>query len=219
MSSVPFETVYNAEMTCDGCTSSIESKLKALPGVDSVVCDLSNKTVSVTGTLPPSQILDKLSDRNPILRGTGESNAAAVAILENFESNEDLRVKGLCRFVGLPNGTTFVDLKMSDIPKGEYQAGVHQSGDVSKGVQSTGQEYRSLGLLKCQDNGDCTLYKSFQLNLYDLIGRSLVVQNSSTSFCGVIARSAGAWENAKKVCSCTGKTVWDEAKDAHDRGI
>eukprot|EP00842_Homolaphlyctis_polyrhiza_P005466 jgi/Hompol1/5920/HPOL_000311-RA len=30
-------------------------------------------------------------------------------------------------------------------------------------------------------------------------------------FAGVIARSAGAFENTKKVCSCSGKTLWEEA--------
>ncbi|CAJ0826137.1 20122_t:CDS:2 [Entrophospora sp. SA101] len=29
---------------------------------------------------------------------------------------------------------------------------------------------------------------------------------------GIIARSAGAFENTKKVCSCSGKTLWEEAR-------
>ena len=29
---------------------------------------------------------------------------------------------------------------------------------------------------------------------------------------GIIARSAGAFENMKKVCSCSGKTLWEEAR-------
>ncbi len=28
--------------------------------------------------------------------------------------------------------------------------------------------------------------------------------------CGVIARSAGLFENMKKICSCSGKTLWEE---------
>ena len=31
---------------------------------------------------------------------------------------------------------------------------------------------------------------------------------------GVIARSAGAWTNDKTVCSCSGKTQWQEAAAA-----
>lgn len=28
--------------------------------------------------------------------------------------------------------------------------------------------------------------------------------------CGIIARSAGIMENTKKICSCTGATLWEE---------
>ena len=36
---------------------------------------------------------------------------------------------------------------------------------------------------------------------------------------GVIARSAGAWENDKTVCSCSGKTVWEERGEQKERGM
>lgn len=29
--------------------------------------------------------------------------------------------------------------------------------------------------------------------------------------CGIIARSAGLFQNTKKVCTCDGVTIWDEA--------
>ena len=28
--------------------------------------------------------------------------------------------------------------------------------------------------------------------------------------CGIIARSAGIFENAKRICACDGVTLWDE---------
>lgn len=31
---------------------------------------------------------------------------------------------------------------------------------------------------------------------------------------GVIARSAGTWSNDKSVCTCSGKTVWEEARES-----
>lgn len=223
MVETPFETVYNAEMTCEACVKDIGVKLEALPGVVSVMCDLDTKTVAVMGTTPPSQILTTLQPRKPILRGTGGSNSAAVAILEDFESNADLRVRGLTRFVGLPNGKTFVDITMTGVPDGDYEACINTGGDVSQGVGSTGGVWKAIGALKCL-NGDCQLYKTFQLQLSEIIGRSMVVTSSDAgasgaSFCGVIARSAGAWENSKYVCSCTGKTIWDERVDAISRGI
>lgn len=36
---------------------------------------------------------------------------------------------------------------------------------------------------------------------------------------GVVARSAGVWENEKVVCSCSGKTVWEERKEMVEKGM
>jgi len=71
------------------------------------------------------------------------------------------------------------------------------------------------------------------LNVGDIIGRSLVVKEGvddlgrGTSLdsktdgaagkgiaCGIIARSAGLFDNPKKICACDGKTLWDERGDA-----
>ena len=40
----------------------------------------------------------------------------------------------------------------------------------------------------------------------------LIFYFSPRIMCGVIARSAGLFENTKKVCTCDGVTIWDEAK-------
>ena len=71
------------------------------------------------------------------------------------------------------------------------------------------------------------------LNVGDIIGRSLVIKESADDFgrgsspdsktdgaagkgiaCGIIARSAGLFDNPKKICACDGKTLWDERGDA-----
>ncbi|XP_034019889.1 copper chaperone for superoxide dismutase [Thalassophryne amazonica] len=68
-----------------------------------------------------------------------------------------------------------------------------------------------------------------QLKVWDVIGRSLVVDageddlgrgrhflskqtgNSGQRLaCGIIARSAGLFENQKKICACDGVTLWEE---------
>ena len=36
---------------------------------------------------------------------------------------------------------------------------------------------------------------------------------------GVVARSAGVWENEKVVCGCSGKTVWEEREEMLGRGM
>jgi copper chaperone for superoxide dismutase len=36
---------------------------------------------------------------------------------------------------------------------------------------------------------------------------------------GVIARSAGVWDNDKMVCSCSGKNVWQERQEQVVKGM
>ena len=42
---------------------------------------------------------------------------------------------------------------------------------------------------------------------------------SASAIIGVIARSAGVWENDKTVCSCSGKTIWQERKEQQEKGV
>ena len=70
------------------------------------------------------------------------------------------------------------------------------------------------------------------LNVGDIIGRSLVIKEGADDLgrggtpesktdgaagkgiaCGIIARSAGLFDNPKKICACDGKTLWDERGD------
>jgi len=63
---------------------------------------------------------------------------------------------------------------------------------------------------------------SEHLKVWDIIRRSIVVhslthsqsssQPGSRVMCGIIARSAGLFQNTKKVCTCDGVTIWDEAE-------
>ena len=34
--------------------------------------------------------------------------------------------------------------------------------------------------------------------------------------CGIIARSAGLFQNKKTVCTCSGKTIWEERMEARE---
>lgn len=67
------------------------------------------------------------------------------------------------------------------------------------------------------------------LQVWDVIGRSLVVDSGEDDLgrgshplskvtgnsgerlaCGIIARSAGLFENTKRICACDGVTLWEE---------
>ena len=51
--------------------------------------------------------------------------------------------------------------------------------------------------------------------MWDVIGRSVVVHSAAVRggaiMCGIIARSSGLFQNNKKVCTCDGTTIWEEA--------
>ena len=64
------------------------------------------------------------------------------------------------------------------------------------------------------------------LRVWELVGRSFMITSDPLhrpgkgyEICGVLARSAGVWENDKQVCACSGKSVWQERKDALDKNI
>ncbi|MCJ1320500.1 hypothetical protein MMC15_005840 [Xylographa vitiligo] len=67
--------------------------------------------------------------------------------------------------------------------------------------------------------------------VWEVVGRGMVVAPEGVEVegegggegggvvVGVIARSAGVWENGKTVCSCSGKTVWEERGEQVARGM
>jgi copper chaperone for superoxide dismutase len=66
------------------------------------------------------------------------------------------------------------------------------------------------------------------VGIWEMIGRSMVVsknkegpfrKDDADTLVGVIARSAGVWENDKTVCSCSGKSVWQERQEQVAQGM
>ncbi|VDI51962.1 copper chaperone for superoxide dismutase [Mytilus galloprovincialis] len=63
-----------------------------------------------------------------------------------------------------------------------------------------------------------TIGKNRQKDLckvWDIIGRSCVLHDQAQStdnrlLCGIVARSAGLFQNTKRICACDGVPVWDE---------
>ncbi|RJE17087.1 copper chaperone [Aspergillus sclerotialis] len=44
-------------------------------------------------------------------------------------------------------------------------------------------------------------------------------KDDADTLVGVIARSAGVWDNDKTVCSCSGKSVWQERQEQVAQGM
>ncbi|KAK9499073.1 hypothetical protein O3M35_003586 [Rhynocoris fuscipes] len=122
-----------------------------------------------------------------------------------------------------------------DISKGCESIGEHydaKGGDKHGGPEE-GENNRhtgDLGNVEADENGRATFRLEDKLvKVWDIIGRSVAVTESADDLgkgnhpfskingnsgqklaCGIISRSAGLFENTKKICACDGVTIWDE---------
>ncbi|XP_041469502.1 copper chaperone for superoxide dismutase-like [Lytechinus variegatus] len=178
--------------------------------------------------------------RRAVLKGqgsnvTGKPLGAAVALLETGES-----VRGVVRLLQVAQETCIIDGTIDGLSPGKHPLRIHQYGDISEGCASCGNIFDARGILHgekaaeqkatgylgeivAEDNGRSIFrMENDQLKVWDVIGRSMVVGEKSDVptdigaklgigiSCGVIARSAGLFENTKKICACDGITLWDE---------
>ncbi|CAG8563555.1 9951_t:CDS:2 [Diversispora eburnea] len=122
--------------------------------------------------------------------------------------------------------------ELGDISAGPSSTGNHYNPEnVEHGNMEKGH-VGDLGNILIDEKGWGDLVvESNHIKVWDVIGRSMVISQGKDDegkggnaqskidgnsgpglIAGVIARSAGAFENLKKVCSCSGKTLWEEAR-------
>ncbi|RKP01285.1 hypothetical protein CXG81DRAFT_26046 [Caulochytrium protostelioides] len=163
-----------------------------------------------------------------VLGPDGASFGAATCIFEAFPGAEGWAQhnnRGLARLVGLDAaGTTLVDLSVHGLPPHTpWGIALHAYGNLADGVASIGPAQRLIGALEVDARGEAAFVAEVAgLPVSELIGRSLVVAPLAACELGrpaapdalaaVVARSAGAFENEKKVCSCSGRTLWQESR-------
>lgn len=144
---------------------------------------------------------------------------------------------------------TLVDLTLRGVEPGTYYATVRATGDVSRGAASTGSVWDGLtsawrpddvrprrgelGQLEVGRDGKGSVLLLREVGVSEIIGRAMVVSkekpeagtrtsgedDGATTVVGVIARSAGVWDNDKTVCSCSGKSVWEERTEQVGKGM
>ncbi|CEI62744.1 hypothetical protein FVEN_g5264 [Fusarium venenatum] len=241
-----FETLFAVPLSCDGCIKAVSDSLYKLGGIKNVEGNLKDQLVSVKGTAAPSAIVEAIqaTGRDAILRGSGASNSAAVSILETFEDPVDglyeepsRDVRGLARMVQVSSGRTLVDLSIRGVSPGTYRATIRAYGDLKNGATSTGPVWAGedkkprgdLGLVQVGEDGRGTSFVDHGFQIWEVIGHAMVLtrqeenaeplKNDKDTVVGIIARSAGMWDNDKTVCSCTGKTLWEERKDEVEKGM
>jgi copper chaperone for superoxide dismutase len=136
---------------------------------------------------------------------------------------------------------TLTELTLRGLPQGKYWATIRETGDISQGAISTGGIWGDdkegqldpkgrLGSVDMGKNRVGNLFIETPFQIWEIIGRAIVIsrqhegegnfeKNDDDTLVGVIARSAGVWDNDKTVCSCSGKTLWEERKDEVERGM
>lgn len=218
-----------------------------LLGITNVSADLKAQLVSVKGTAAPSAIVSTIQStgRDAILRGSGLPNSAAVAILETHALTYGTGVRGLARMVQVAPSLTIVDLTVHGLSPGVYHASVRSCGDISGGAATTGgiwdgrkegekegEAKGRFGELEVGKDGSGSVLLDRPVEVWEMIGRAFVVsrknveggdeekvEDGKDTLVGVVARSAGVWENLKTVCSCSGKNIWEERKEEVGRGL
>lgn len=239
---VTCKTTFAVPLHCQSCVDSVSEAISRVPGISRVSADLATQLVYVEGTAAPSSIVAAIEDtgKDAVLRGSGRSNTAGVCILETHAAVAD-PVRGLARMVQVGEGTTLIDLTTKGLAPGRYYATVREKGDISRGAGSTGGIWeaikalggfeRARGMLGTIDvgvDGRGSAFLDRPMSIWEVIGRSMVVskqadgpfkRDDADTLVGVIARSAGVWDNDKTVCSCSGKTVWEERTEQRGRGM
>ena len=165
-----------------------------------------------------------------------------MCILETHASDVKDYVKGLIRMVQVSPTMTILDMTLHGVSPGTYNVSVRERGDISQGPASTGgiwdfiQSKNAspprpakgvLGTIEVSQSGIGSVFLDKPIHIWEMIGRSIIVSRKQDKYdkedpdtlVGVIARSAGVWDNDKTVCSCSGKTVWEERKEQKGRGM
>ena len=244
-----FETTFAVPLHCQSCIDSVTTSLKEVPGVQNISASLQDQIVSIKGNAAPSAIVKAIegTGRDAILRGSGKQDgSAAVCILETHSSKVKMGevVRGLIRMVEVDKdkGMVLADMTLKGVKEGKYNVTVRETGDISRGPESAGgvwdavqaaQERRMevkgiFGSIEVGKSGLGSVFIDRPVRIWEMIGRSIVVSQSEIgreekedpdTLVGVVARSAGVWDNDKTVCSCSGKTVWEERKEQRGKGM
>lgn len=156
------------------------------------------------------------ADIRTVIKGIGE-NFSLIS-----EVKGDNNLIGVVRLSQISESRCLVDGVIDNV-KLNHQSNhcsinIHQFGNLS------GNQFEHVGkfYVKIADDiiphyGKCRIRKEIEsCDLANLIGRSLLISEKETSQhkgAGILARMSTIEGNVKKICSCSGKTIWEERDD------
>jgi copper chaperone for superoxide dismutase len=193
--------------------------------------------------LTKSFLWEKISGAAVCILETYTKSMGEAQVRNDGESDRDVR--GLARMVQVSTDTTLIDLTLRGVSAGNYRATIREYGDLKDGATSTGPVWSGqttstqglgarlrgvLGTISVDEDGRGAVFDNHPFQIWEVIGHAMVItlqeenpdsslKNDENTVVGVIARSAGMWDNDKTVCSCTGKTLWEERKDEVKKGM
>lgn len=122
--------------------------------------------------------------------------------------------------------------ELGDLSQGCFSTGDHYNpGNSRHGAPEDNERHvGDLGNILADKNGRAHFrMEDRNVKVWDVIGRSLVVHSREDDLgrgsnvlsqingnsgpgltCGIIARSAGLFQNSKKFCACDGKILWED---------
>ncbi|XP_065063048.1 copper chaperone for superoxide dismutase-like [Rhopilema esculentum] len=241
---IPTTMEFAVDMADNSSIDKIKDLIKAQKDIRLLDINSEKRCVVLETTLPSGVVQNLLeqSGDTVVFRGHGYSQgqghigAAVVHVMGD-------QINGIVRLVQTTEYSCVIDGTIDGLPKGKHGLHINTLGDLSKGCQSTGNHFNptnthhgnrtdsvrhvgDLGNIESDHNGRSVFrFQDEKVKVWDIIGRSLVVDaeedrfhedtNSSNGIaCGIIARSAGLFENVKRVCQCSGKTLWEERQEA-----
>uniref|UniRef100_A0ACB8G9P2 Uncharacterized protein n=1 Tax=Sphaerodactylus townsendi TaxID=933632 RepID=A0ACB8G9P2_9SAUR len=240
---------FAVEMSCQNCVEAVQAALQEVPDIQVLDVNLESQSVLLQTSLQSEKVHSLLEStgRKAVLKGMGGTlpqpfGSAAVAMIAGPGS-----VQGVVRFLQVSPEKCLIDGTIDGLVPGLHGLHVHEFGDISDSCDSCGDHFNpdgechggpqdlhrhagDLGNILTTDDGRASFrMEDNRLKVYDIIGRSLVVDaeeddlgrgnhldskvtgNSGTRVaCGIIARSAGLFQNPKKICTCDGVTLWEE---------
>lgn len=168
-----------------------------------------------------------------IVKNDAEQISGVVRFSSDGETPSGCVVDGVID--GLTHGLHGIHIhECGDISRGCASVGNHYNPrNVRHGSPDNSIDERhagDLGNIFADQNGRATFrFVDKVLSVSEIIGRSVVVTERADDFgtgnsenslrdgnsgerlaCGIIARSAGIFQNFKKICACDGVTIWDE---------
>ncbi|KAI9189365.1 copper chaperone [Blastocladiella emersonii ATCC 22665] len=220
-------TEFAVNMTCASCEQSVRSALAGVAGIETVDVSIPEKRVVVKGNVPASTLFTVLRDTGlaTVVRGQGRAghNHAAVAVLDASNIVHDpTRPFGVVRMAQLRADApgVLVDATATGLVPGEvYDVAVTEAGDLSAGgLAGLGKDVVLVASGTADASGRLEAVGQPPAWLWEWIGHGVAVRARTLratgegvhSLGGIVARSAGAFENDKVVCACSGRTLWEE---------